>query len=132
MVLDVSSRYMILDPAAELMMMMMMMMMMAMMVMMVMMCSTTGLKVAIGMHARFFFALQLCESISFSQGNPADLYVKQNEICRSFRRVNTLTHMALDKKKVVYALAETHLMKFKTSKNIWTSQMLSRLYTSIR
>ena len=55
MVLDVSYRYMILDPAVEMMMMMMMMMTRRMMMMMMMMmCSTTGLKVAIGMHARFF------------------------------------------------------------------------------
>jgi len=59
---------MILDVAVELMMRMRMMTMM-------MMCSTTGLKVAIGMHAQFFvLALQLCESFNFSQGNPADLY----------------------------------------------------------
>ena len=36
--------------------------------------NTTGLKVATGMHAHVFhLALQLCESINFSQAHPADL-----------------------------------------------------------
>ena len=71
--LDVSSRYMILDPAVELLMMMMMMMMM--MAMMVMMCSTTGLKVAIGMHARFFFLLSSCVNQLVSAKETQQIYM---------------------------------------------------------